>query len=81
MKTAISLPDELFKAVERLVQRSGRHRSEVYADALREYVARHAEDEVTKALDDALAQIEGLEEDKPFLEAAAYHTLKNVEWQ
>ena len=80
MKTAISLPDELFEAVERLVKRSGRHRSELYAEALREYVARHSEDEVTKALDAALVQIEDSEADKQFVRAAAYHTLKNVEW-
>ena len=80
MKTAISLPDDLFEAVEKLVKRSKRHRSEVYADALREYVARHSEDEVTKALDAALAQIEDSEADIQFVRAAAYHTLKNVEW-
>jgi metal-responsive CopG/Arc/MetJ family transcriptional regulator len=79
MKTAISVPDQLFEAVERIVRRSGRHRSEIYAEALREYVARHSENEVTKALDAALVEIDQ-ETDLPFLRAAAYDTLKKAEW-
>jgi hypothetical protein len=43
--------------VERLVRLSRRHRSEVYADALREYVARHSEAEVTDSLNRALEEI------------------------
>lgn len=50
MKTAVSVPDDVFDSVERL-RGAGRSRSEVYSVALREYVARHAPDEVTEALD------------------------------
>ena len=78
MKTAISLPDDLFNAVERLVHRSRRHRSEVYADALREYVARHAPDEITEALDRVVADI-GESTDDEFVSAAARQTLANTE--
>ncbi len=79
MKTAISLPDDLFDAVERIVRRSRRHRSEVYADALREYVARHAPDEVTEALDRVVADV-GDSTDDQFAAAAASQTLANTEW-
>ena len=47
MKTAVSVPDDLFAQVDRLARHSRRSRSEVYSAALREYVARHAPDEVT----------------------------------
>ena len=51
MRTAVSIPDEVFEQVERLAKRGRRSRSEVFTAALREYVARHAPDEVTEAMD------------------------------
>lgn len=79
MKTAVSVPDDLFAQVDRFARRSGRSRSEVYSAALREYVARHAPDEVTAGLDAALAEI-----DQPagaaFTTAAARRTLDATEW-
>ena len=45
MKVAVSLPNEVFAAAERMIKESGRTRSEVYATAVREYVARHAADQ------------------------------------
>jgi len=50
MKAAVSLPDELFEKVERLARRTRKSRSEVFSAALREYVARHAPDEVTETM-------------------------------
>lgn len=56
MKTAISLPDELYLRAERLAQRLGRSRSALYAEALAAYLsALEAEDEVTTALDELYA--------------------------
>jgi metal-responsive CopG/Arc/MetJ family transcriptional regulator len=80
MKTAISLPDELFHAVEKLVRRSKRHRSEVYADALREYVARHSPDEITDAYNAVMEEVGPDSDSEQFATAAARHTLANVEW-
>ena len=78
MKTAVSIPDEVFARADRFARRSGRSRSEVYSAALREYLARHAADEVTAAMDRVLAEIG--EQDDGFVAAAAYHTLSRVEW-
>ncbi len=50
MKTAVSVPDDVFEKVERLARRKRKSRSEVFSAALREYVARHAPDEVTETL-------------------------------
>jgi metal-responsive CopG/Arc/MetJ family transcriptional regulator len=49
MKTAVSIPDDVFEKIERLARRAGRSRSEVFSAALAEYVAKHAPDEVTEA--------------------------------
>ena len=51
MKTAISLPDPIFKAGERHASRFRLSRSELYASALKEYLARHSDDAVTASLD------------------------------
>ncbi len=79
MKTAVSVPDDLFAQADRLAKRSRRSRSEVYSAALREYMARHAPDEVTANLDTVIA---GIREpgDDPFAGQAARRTLGAAEW-
>ena len=78
MKTAVSIPDEVFEKVERLVRRARRSRSEVFSAALREYVARHTPDEVTEALDRVCAQVNDQPDD--FVSAAARRALERTEW-
>ncbi len=78
MKTAVSIPDEIFEKVERLARRAQRSRSEVFSAALREYVARHAPDEVTEAMDRVCAAV-GDERDE-FVTAAARRVLERTEW-
>ena len=41
MKTAVSVPNEVYEQAEVLAGRTGRSRSEIYSTALREYLARH----------------------------------------
>lgn len=79
MKTAVSVPDDLFDQVDRLARRSRRSRSEVYSAALREYVARHSPDEVTAAIDAVLADVAAGDPD-PFVAAAAHGLLADTEW-
>lgn len=79
MRTAISLPDELFEAVERLAKRTNRERSELYVEALLEYVARHGDDEVTRALDAVLEDLQAKKPDE-FARAAAQRTLAATDW-
>ena len=50
MKTAISLPDALFRAAEQQARHARKSRSQLYAEALAEYLARHAPDELTAAM-------------------------------
>lgn len=78
MKTAVSVPDELVEKVERLARRGKRSRSEVYSAALREYVARHAPDAVTEALNSVCEAVGG--EPDHFASAAGGRILERSEW-
>lgn len=54
MKTAVSLPDDVYARAERAARRLGRTRSALYAEALREYLDRHQleQNRVTALLDE-----------------------------
>ena len=80
MKTAVSVPNDLFAEVERMARRSGRSRSEVYSTALREYVARHEPDQITEELDRVIDDIGGPAADGAFADVAARRVLGSVEW-
>jgi hypothetical protein len=58
MKTAISIPDPVFEAAEKLAARTGMSRSELYATAVAEYMARHRAAGVRERLD-AVYETEG----------------------
>ena len=75
MKTAVSVPDDIFERVERLARGARKSRSDVYSAALREYIARHAPDEVTEALDRVVAAV-GESEDDRFRREAGGRTLE-----
>jgi len=50
MKTAISLPDSLFRSGDALARRLGVSRSELFARALAEFLAKHKSDGITRRL-------------------------------
>ncbi len=50
MKTAISVPDQIFNAAENLAERLGISRSELYAKAMAEYLDSHISVGVTEKL-------------------------------
>ncbi|HET6497787.1 MAG TPA: hypothetical protein VFH17_01850 [Coriobacteriia bacterium] len=77
MKTAISIPDDVFEDAEALARATRQSRSQLYSRAVREYVARHAPDSVTAALDTVCAE---LPPDAGFATAAARRTLERSEW-
>jgi metal-responsive CopG/Arc/MetJ family transcriptional regulator len=78
MKTAVSIPDAVFEATENLAQRMNKSRSEVYRLALTEYVAHHAPEYVTEAMDRVCAEVGGEVDD--FAVAAAQRILERSEW-
>jgi len=78
MKTAISIPDDLFADAERLAQALKKSRSRLYGDAMREYLARHSAERVTETLDRVCADAALDEGD--FAQAAARRTLERSDW-
>ena len=56
VKTAISIPDALFKAAEGMARRLGITRSKLYQEAVAAFVERHEARAVTDALDELYGQ-------------------------
>ena len=78
METAVSLPDAVFEQAERFARRMKRSRSKLYAEALAEYLARHAPDAITEAMDAALVRIHPGTD--AFVSVAARKTLRDSSW-
>lgn len=79
MKTAVSLPDRVYRDAERYARRARKSRSQLYAEALSEYLARHAPDEVTEDMNAVVEQL-GRPDSDPFVARAARRVLTSVEW-
>jgi metal-responsive CopG/Arc/MetJ family transcriptional regulator len=78
MKVAISIPDPIFNQGEALAKQFGASRSELYRRALGEFIARHATDPVTRAMNEAVDSIG--DEPNEFSREASRGVLKRVEW-
>jgi predicted transcriptional regulator len=78
MKTAISLPDGIFREAERLAKRLKKSRSELYQEAVAEYVARHEPEAITAAMNDVAAQVDTKLD--PFVANAGRQVLERCEW-
>jgi metal-responsive CopG/Arc/MetJ family transcriptional regulator len=52
MKTAISIPDNVYESAEKLAQRLGESRSELYTKAVKSYVEKQQGREVTEKLNE-----------------------------
>lgn len=78
MKTSVSLPDDLFEAADGLADRLGVSRSELYARAVAEYLAKHRDEDVTERLNEVFAdEPSGLH---PSLRAAQARSLSSTDW-
>ena len=78
MKTAVSLPDDLFERAEALALRLGKSRSQVYREALAEYLFRREPQSVTATLDAVVDDV-GPEADD-WLAVAGRRRLERSEW-
>jgi len=79
MKTAISIPDDVFEEAERLADRLQTSRSQLYTRALAEFVARHDDDRVQAAMNAVIDEVGPAALDD-FTREAARQTLRRVEW-
>jgi metal-responsive CopG/Arc/MetJ family transcriptional regulator len=78
MKTAVSIPDDVFEEAERLANGLQTSRSQLYSRALREFVSRHNPDRLTEAMNRVIDEV-GVEVDE-FSERASRRVLERVEW-
>jgi predicted DNA-binding protein len=78
MKTAISLPDEVFRDADRLAKRLKKSRSNLYTEAVAEYVARHEPEAVTEALNQVAKKLDTRPDG--FASAAARRVLEGSKW-
>jgi len=78
MKTAVSIPDDLFHRADELARALGTSRSRLYQEALAEYVLRRDPDSLTSELNRVVADVGG--EPDPWLAEAARVTLERGEW-
>lgn len=77
MKTSISVPDDIFAVADELARRQSISRSELYATAVAEYVAKHRQDEVTARLNAVYSELSS--ELDPALRAAQARSIRG-EW-
>lgn len=78
MKTAISIPDEVFKEAERTAKRLGVSRSELYANAVRDYIERYRKENVTEKLNEVYADLDSSLDSA--LERMQGQTLDKEDW-
>ncbi len=78
MKTAISLPEDLFKEAEKFARRSRKSRSKLYTEALTEYLRRHSPDYVTEAMNKVYDCL--TEQDLSFVSETARKILTKETW-
>lgn len=78
MKTAISIPDELFESADELAEELGVSRSELYARAVEEYVAKVGGMDVTTRLNEVYGrESSGVD---PELRSAQGRSVGSGEW-
>jgi metal-responsive CopG/Arc/MetJ family transcriptional regulator len=78
MKTAVSIPEAVFRSAERLARRLKKSRSQLYAEAVAEYVARREPESVTAAMNAVCVDVDTRPD--AFVREAARRTLARTEW-
>ena len=78
MKTAISIADEVYADAERLARRVGKSRSQLYTEAVAEYVARHDPEAITEAMNRVCERVDTRPD--PAVSASARRVLQRTEW-
>jgi metal-responsive CopG/Arc/MetJ family transcriptional regulator len=82
MKTAISIPDPLFRSADNLAERLGLSRSQLYVMAIKLFLAEHQRDNVTEALNKVYDKVDSsLEKQASALQMATLKRLsQDDEW-
>jgi metal-responsive CopG/Arc/MetJ family transcriptional regulator len=78
MKAAVSIPDDVFEQADRLATQLKTSRSHLYSRALKEFLSRHAPDQVTDAMNRACDELGP--ESAEVRRRGARKILQKVEW-
>ncbi len=78
MKTAISIPDVIFKSAERLAHRLGMSRSQLYVVALRSFLERKQRENVTQKLNEIYGEANDTID--PSLQSMQARSLPKTSW-
>lgn len=78
MKTAVSIPDDLFHRADDLAARLGKSRSELYREALADYVAQRDPMAVTEALNQLADEL--ADDRDGLLQHVSRRVLQTSEW-
>lgn len=80
MKTAISIPDEVFRRAERFARKHGVSRSELFTRAVQRFLEQYQAQEVRASYDRAFGPDAGSDDVKLLVRKAARKALAKVEW-
>lgn len=80
MKTAISIPEPIFKLAERTAKRLGMSRSELFTRAVEQYVSAERDARITASYDEAFSDT-GTDDITEFRRAAARSTVAAIQWR
>ena len=78
MKTPISIPDPVFESAERLAERLEMSRSQLYSEAVAEYVARHEPSTLTETINAVCDKVDTRTD--AFVGEAARRILVGSDW-
>lgn len=78
MKVAISVPDPVFQAAERVSKRLRVSRSQLYARAVEAYVKEHSGEEITRRLNEVYSKMTSRLD--PAWEAVTLEVLRGEKW-
>jgi predicted transcriptional regulator len=78
MKTAVSLPDDLFRLAETAARRLRISRSQLYATAIADFLQRQQTDTVTERLNEVYSQLQAKVD--PLLHRAQLSSLDKDSW-
>ncbi len=82
MKTAISIPDDLFISAENTAKKLGIPRSQLFAKALEEFIQNHSKEKITEKLNEVYSNSVN-KEDNSFSNVSITNlrnSLKNDSW-
>ena len=78
MKTAISIPDDIFQSAEQLARRMGLSRSELYVQAMKSYLQAHQDEGVTDTLNTIYREIHAQVD--PVISSIQIRSLPKDDW-